>query len=136
MKGSPNEKAARQAADKLIPRLRSGEINPGDIQIVAHSNGVPTAHYFLNYIAGKHSPINIGNTLLIAPNTSNEAVIDQIFASSSRELLIQSKNDEQLNRRFSANLSIGDILSKRWPFLITFQKGHPIREYRKAICGQ
>lgn len=136
MKGSPNKKAAENAANYLIPRLRSGEIKPENIQVVAHSNGVPTAHYFLDYIKGIYGPFNIGNAILIAPNTRDESVIDQIFASSSRELLIQSTNDHQLNRFGAANLSAGTILRKRWPFFITFQEGHPIREYRQAICGR
>lgn len=136
MKGAPNKKAAENAANNLIPLLRNKEIKPENIQIVAHSNGVPTARYFLDYIKEKYGSSNVGGAILIAPNTKDESDIDRIFASSSQDFLVLSTRDKELNRWGAANLSIGTLLRKEWPFALTFQGGHSMRDYKQTICGQ
>jgi len=136
MKGSPNKKAAENAANNLIPLLRNKEIKPENIQIVAHSNGVPTARYFLDYIKEKYGSSNVGGAILIAPNTKDESDIDRIFAISSQDFLVLSTRDKELNRWGAANLSIGTLLRKKWPFTLTFQEGHSMRDYKQTICGQ
>ena len=138
---APNKAGARAAVNEVQKFLADPDNNSSMIQIVAHSNGNPTANYFLGLMAAKNSDFRVGSMLLIAPNVDSVATVDSMFSRSSSNILMQSNRDLALlfARVFTgASERMGAFkngIKSPAEFIPTKQVGHGIQNYRKAHCG-
>ncbi|MBL8171646.1 MAG: alpha/beta hydrolase, partial [Acidobacteria bacterium] len=138
---APNREAA-EAAQKVVQDFLSQQTNdPSMIQIVAHSNGNPTAKYFLDLMTRRDPSFRVGSTVLIAPNVDSTSIVESIFSRSDSNILMQSNRDFalRLGRILTgASQRIGafqrDVKSPS-DIIQTKQRGHGIQSYRKAYCG-
>lgn len=113
LSGIPNQKAA-DYGKQIIEYALSKGFKPEQIVFVSTSNGVPT----LDLTLLKMSKVTFGHAILMAPNTSDIAVLRGIVKRTRTSVIAMSDNDEALHlgikRIFTggvnpAHLSVKDI---------------------------
>jgi RHS repeat-associated protein len=149
LSGAPNKKAAAYAVEIIQTAIRDFHFKPEQIILVAHSNGAPTMHLTLESFKG----MKFQRAILLAPNTKDIGVLQDIVKSANSSLIAMSKNDDAYHRPWyesvwtgipgGAHLESTQIESglhgTGTVVRETSQKPHDFSEYikvLKSVCGK
>jgi RHS repeat-associated protein len=134
----PDKSAAKAMADLLSYAINNVNIDPSNIIIVAHSNGVPTLSLALS-MSKAASVAKFKEIVLVAPATKNVATVTNIANHSKAVAIVTSSRDSSLawtwNKRSASSWQkqLKDVHNVS--FFETYNKGHAMISYFEALLN-